>query len=240
MLNEAAIYAARQDKNHIDMSDIEEAATKVKLGPAKKRLQSEEDRKITAYHEAGHAIVTHILPKMDPVHRISIVARGMSLGHTLIPPAADRTHDTKTRLLQQITAMLGGRAAEEVVFNEMTSGASNDIERATQLARAMVVDFGMSTLGPVNLGPQIELGEFGQPEWYEPSQISPGMQEKVDSEIKRIIDACYKEAIKIVKSSRKILDGIVEALLKKETLEREEFEKIVGEKIRLAPSFQKS
>ena len=146
MLNEAAILAARDNQTQIEEKDIEEAATKVKLGPAKKKLQTEEDRKITAYHEAGHAIVTHILPKMDPVHRISIVARGMSLGHTLIPPAADRTHETKSRIVEQITAMLGGRAAEEVVFNEMTSGAQNDISQATKLARAMVIEWGMSEL----------------------------------------------------------------------------------------------
>jgi len=230
MLNEAAILAAREEKKEIGMEDIEEAATKVKLGPVKKRLQSDEDRQLTAYHEAGHALVTHLLPKMDPVHRISIVARGMSLGHTLIPPVADRTHETKTRIIQQITAMLGGRAAEEVVFNEMTSGASNDIEKATQLARAMVVDFGMSPLGPINLGPQTEYGEFGNTEWYEPSQISPAMQEKVDLEVKKILDACYKIAFEIVKKDRKILDNIVEVLLQKETLEREEFEKIVGKK----------
>ena len=188
MLNEAAIQAAREDKKEIGMEDIEEAATKVKLGPAKKRLQSEEDKKITAYHEAGHAIVTHFQPKMDPVHRISIVARGMSLGHTLIPPAADRTHETKSHLIQQITAMLGGRAAEQAVFNEMTSGASNDIDQATRLARAMVVDFGMSPLGPIDLGPQYDTDEFGKPSWYEPSNISPAMQEKVDNEVKSIME----------------------------------------------------
>jgi len=230
MLNEAAILAARENRAHILGEDIEEAATKVKLGPAKKRLQSEEDRKITAYHEAGHAIVTHSLPKMDPVHRISIVARGASLGHTLIPPAADRTHETKTRIVQQITAMMGGRAAEELVFNEMTSGAANDIDQATRLARAMVVEWGMSSLGPINLGPQSGLGEFGQLEWYEPPQVSPAMQEKVDMEVKKIIDACFKEAVVIVKKQRDILDKVVEKLLVKETLEREDFEKIVGEK----------
>ncbi len=230
MLNEAAIYAARQDKKEINMSDIEEAATKVKLGPAKRKLQSEEDRKITAYHEAGHAIVTHKLPKMDPVHRISIVARGMSLGHTLIPPAADRTHETRTRILQQITAMLGGRAAEKLVFDEMTSGASNDIEQATRLARAMVVDFGMSDLGPVNLGPQYDIDEMGKAQWYEPAQVSQAMQEKIDNEIGKIIDAAYKEAFVIVKKERKILDKVVEGLLVKETLDRDEFEKIVGKK----------
>ena len=230
MLNEAAILAARENKNQIDPEDIEEAATKVKLGPAKRRLQSVEDKKITAYHEAGHAVVTHGLSKMDPVHRISIVARGMSLGHTLIPPAADRTHETKTRMLQQITAMLGGRAAEKIVFDEMTSGASNDIEKATQLARAMVVNFGMSSLGPVNLGPQYDYDEMGKQLWYEPAQVSPAMQEKVDLEVKMIMDDGYKEALSLIKKFRKKLDKVAERLLEKETLEREEFEKIVGEK----------
>jgi len=230
MLNEAAILAAREDKNVIEMKDIEEAATKVKLGPAKKKLQSEEDRKITAYHEAGHALVTHVLPRMDPVHRISIVARGMSLGHTLIPPAADRTHETRSRLVDQITAMMGGRAAEEVVFNEMTSGAQNDISQATKLARAMVIEFGMSDLGPINMGPDMGLGEFGQLEWYEQSSVSPAMQEKIDMEVKRIIDACYKEAVALVKKNQTTLDKIVEKLLVKETLDKDEFELIVGKK----------
>jgi cell division protease FtsH len=230
MLNEAAIQAARAGKNEIEMSDVDEAATKVKLGPAKKRLQNEDDKKITAYHEAGHAIVTHFQPKMDPVQRISIVARGMSLGHTLIPPAADRTHETKSRILQQITSMLGGRAAEEVIFNEMTSGASNDIEKATSLARAMVVDFGMSTLGPINLGPQYDVDEMGKAQWYEPAQISPAMQEKVDMEIKKIVDAAYKEAILLVKKNKKVLEELVVKLLEKETLDKNEFEKVVGKK----------
>ena len=230
MLNEAAISAARLNKKVIEVSDIEEAATKVKLGPAKKRLQSEEDKKITAYHEAGHAVVTHFLPKMDPVQRISIVARGMSLGHTLIPPAADRTHETRSRMLQQIAAMLGGRAAEKIVFNEMTAGASNDIEQATRLARAMVVDFGMSDLGPINLGLQYDYDEMGKATWYEPAQVSPAMQEKVDIEVKRIIESAYGESLDILKRERKILDKLVSALLEKETLDKEEFERIVGKK----------
>ena len=231
MLNEAAILAAREDKDQIEMADLEEAATKVKLGPAKKKIQSKEDKEITAYHEAGHAVVTHMLPKADPVERISIVARGMSLGHTLIPPATDRSHETKTRLLDQITAMLGGRAAEEIVFKEMTSGAANDIQKATQVARAMVIDFGMSALlGPINLGPQTEVGEFGNPEWYEPASISPAMQEKVDLEVKKIVDECYKKALAIIKKERKILGKIVKRLLIRETLDRDEFEDIVGKK----------
>ena len=230
MLNEAAIGAARGGKKEIESDDIEESATKVKLGPAKKRLQSEEDRKLTAYHEAGHGVVTHFQPKMDPVQRISIVARGMSLGHTLIPPAADRVHETKSRILQQITAMLGGRATEEVVFNEMTSGASNDIEQATRLARAMVVNFGMSSLGPIDFGPQMDYDEMGKPAFYEPAQVSPAMQEKVDDEIKKIVDRAHEEAIRIIKENRKTLDAVVEKLLIKETLDRDDFEKIVGKK----------
>jgi cell division protease FtsH len=152
----------------------------------------------------------------------------MSLGHTLIPPASDRTHETKSRILNQITAMLGGRAAEEVAFNEMTSGAASDIDKATALARAMVVEFGMSDLGPLNLGPQYDVDEFGKTQWYEPSNISPAMQEKVDLEIKKIIDSSYRQAVAIVKKERKKLDAVVAALLKKETLTRDEFEKIVN------------
>ena len=230
MLNEAAIGAARNGKSEIGMVDIEESATKVKLGPAKKRLQSEEDKKITAYHEAGHGIVTHFLTKTDPVHRISIVARGMSLGHTLIPPAADRTHETKSRLLEQITAMLGGRAAEGVVFNEMTSGASNDIAQATKIARAMVIEFGMSDLGPINLGDDMGMGDFGQMEWFEGAKNSPAFLEKIDIEVKKILDSCYKAAVKLVKEKRKLLDKVSDALIKKETLDRDDFEGIVGHK----------
>jgi cell division protease FtsH len=230
MLNEAAIGAARNDKKEITMEDIEESATKVKLGPAKKRLQREEDKKITAYHEAGHGIVTHFLKGTDPVHRISIVARGMSLGHTLIPPAADRTHETKTRLLEQIQAMLGGRAAEEVVFNEMTSGASNDIAQATKIARAMVIEFGMSDLGPINLGDDMGMGDFGQMEWFEGAKNSPAFLEKIDTEVKKILDTAYKSAVKLIKEKRKLLDKVSLALLEKETLDRDDFEKIVGNK----------
>lgn len=231
MLNEAAIHAAREGKATIEMSDVEEAATKVKLGPAKKRLQTDEDRQITAYHEAGHALTAHFLPKTDPVQRISIVARGMSLGHTEISSTgADRTHETKTRLLQAITAMLGGRAAENLVFNEMTAGAANDIKNATKIARAMVVDFGMSMLGPVNLGANSEYGEFGSLDFYEGPTISPATQEKIDNEVNKIIESCYKNAEEILKKNKKLLDKVVEKLLIKETLDKEEFEKIVGKK----------
>jgi cell division protease FtsH len=230
MLNEAAIGAARNGESEITMADLEESSTKVKLGPAKKRLQSEEDKKLTAYHEAGHAIVTHFLKQTDPVHRISIVARGMSLGHTLIPPVGDRTHETKSRLLEQITAMLGGRAAEDVIFNEMTSGAASDIAQATKISRAMVVEFGMSDIGPINLGPDMGLGDFGQMEWYEQAQNSPAFMEKIDAETKKFLDLGYKAAVKLVKENRKLLDKVSDALMEKETLDRDDFEKIVGTK----------
>jgi cell division protease FtsH len=226
MLNEAAILAARENVNLVRMKDLEEAATKVKLGPQKRRLQREEDRKITAYHEAGHAIVTHFLPNMDPVHRISIVARGMSLGHTLIPPANDRTHETRSRLIDQIAAMLGGRAAEEVVYNEMTAGASNDIEHATALARAMVTDFGMSELGPVNFSSN---GSDSESPWQQ-AQVSPATLERIDLEVQKFLETGRKKAISLVKKYRKQLDDVTAALLKEETLTKEDFEKIVGAK----------
>lgn len=229
MLNEAAILAARQNKKTIDMDDIEEAATKVKLGPEKKRLQSDEERKMTAYHEAGHAVVAHQLPHMDPVHRVSIVSRGLAMGFTLIPPKKDRYTETKTRLLEIITSLLGGRAAEEITFNEFTAGAASDIDKATRVARRMVVDFGMSELGPVYLGPQIEETEYGRT-FFQPSEISPKMRAKVDGEIKRIVDECYKKAMETLKKNKRKLDSVAKKLLEQETIEGEEFEKLMGRK----------
>ena len=233
MLNEAAIQAARKNKTEIEFSDIEEAATKVKLGPEKKRLQTDLDRKMTAYHEAGHAIVTYALPNMDPVHRISIVSRGMALGFTLIPPQRDRIHETKTHLLEQITSMMGGRAAEALIFSEMTSGAANDIDKATMLAKNMVVEYGMSDLGPINFGPTVDTTEWGG-RYMTDSKISPDMQSKIDSEVKKIIDKSYQKATSILSKMKDKLDRVAEELIKKETLEGEEFEKIVGTKPALA------
>ncbi len=226
MLNEAAIGAARDNRKQITMADVEEAATKVKLGPQKKRIQSELDRKMTAYHEVGHAVCNWAQKDMDPVHRISIVSRGMSLGHTLVPPMADRVHETKSRLLSQITMMLGGRAAEELVFDEFTTGASNDIDRATMVARQMVMEFGMSNLGPINYGPQQDAIDWGRA-MFEPSAVSPDMQAKIDGEVKRIIDEAYKKAQVILKSHRKQMDKVVTKLLEIETMDGDEFEKIV-------------
>jgi len=226
MLNEAAILAARHNQKSINWNDIEEAATKVKLGPEKKRLQTDLDKKMTAYHEAGHALVTFKLPNMDSVHRVSIVSRGMALGYTLIPPKKDRIHETKTHLLQTITSLLGGRAAEEIKFKEFTTGAASDITRATQLARKMVIEFGMSDLGPINLGPQIDVAEWGRT-YYEPSQISPKMAAKVDQEIKSIVDQCYQQSVKILKNNQPKLDLIVKKLMEKETIEADKFEELM-------------
>lgn len=226
MLNEAAILAARLGKKTIEMVDLEEAATKVKLGPEKRRLQSEEDRKMTAYHEAGHALVSWAMPHMDPVHRISIVGRTRSLGHTE-PASEERVHETKTRLLEGIAMALGGRAAENLVFKEMTTGAADDITKATKIARLMVVEFGMSDLGPINLD-----GE--RHPFFEPAPVSPDMAAKIDGEVKKIVDNCYKKAVLILTKLRDKLDFVAKELMKKETLEGEEFEKLVGRKRALA------
>lgn len=226
MLNEAAILAARLGKKAIDSKDIEEAATKVKLGPEKKRLQSEEDRRMTAYHEAGHAIVSWEMPHMDPVHRISIVSRGMSLGHTMMEPT-EHVHETKTRLLEQISVMLGGRAAESMIFKEMTTGASDDIAKATEVARTMVTEYGMSDLGPINLNTE-------QKTFYDQKTISPIMAAKIDEQIKKITDAGYETAVKMLTRLKKELDIIANELLQKETIDADDFVKLLGPKKSLA------
>jgi len=229
MLNEAAISAARAVREKISMEDIEEAATKVKLGPEKKRLQSDLDKKLTAYHEVGHAIVSHFLLHTDPVHRISIVSRGMALGYTLIPPAKDKLHETKTHLLEKIAVMMGGRAAEEVIFNELTTGAANDFDQATQVAKAMVVEYGMSSLGPINFGPNMDVTEWGKT-YYEQNSLSQEVMSKIDAEVKKIITVAHDQAIEIVKSKKDLMDKVALQLIKTESLDQDEFEKIVGKK----------
>lgn len=225
MLNEAAILAAREARKEINNTDLEEAATKTKLGPQRKRMQSEEERKMTAYHEGGHAIVAHYLPNVDPVHRISIVARANTGGHTEVHPQFDRNLETKTRLLDRIAMALGGRAAEEMVFDELTSGASSDLQVATNIARAMVEELGMSDLGPtVTQAP----AQFGAWPTGEGQNISPDMRAKVDREVQKIIDAGYRKAKDTLTKHRKSLDQVADALLDKETLESDDFEKIVG------------
>lgn len=227
MLNEAAILAARETKKEIDNLDLEEAATKVKLGPQRKRMQSEDDRKLAAYHEAGHAMVGHNLPHVDPVHRITIVSRGMSGGHTMFPPTEDRSNETKSRLLEQIATALGGRAAEEMIFKDVSTGAANDMEVATNIARDMVTEYGMSDLGPINIKPH---SMFGMYRGEDGNTISESMQAKIDTEIKKIIDNGYVLAQKLLRANRVKLDKVAAELLEKETLDTDEFEKIVGPK----------
>jgi len=233
MLNEAAIYAARHGKVEINMEDIEEAATKVKLGPAKKRIQSDVDKKLTAYHEAGHAIVSHFLVHTDPVHRISIVSRGMALGYTLIPPGKDKLHETKTHLMEEIAVMMGGRAAETLIFNEITTGASNDFDQATRIAKAMVIEYGMSELGPVNFGPTMDVAEWGK-SYYEQNTVSQEVLAKIDEQVKKILMTGYEKAVSTLKEKKVLLDQVAHELLAKEGLDQDEFEKIVGKKEEIA------
>lgn len=227
MLNEAAIAVARQTKDSITMADIEEASLKVKLGPSKKRLTDEYDRRMTAYHEAGHAVIAHVSPYADPVHRISIVSRGSALGFTLTPPERDKVQTTKSELIDEIAVLLGGRAAELLIFNELTAGASSDIERATKLARAMVTDFGMSDLGPMQFSPQYESVDYRRT-WGEPSKISDRLQQQVDAEVKKFVDTGMAKAIELLKTYDKQLHIVSEKLLESESLDGDEFTELMG------------
>ncbi len=226
MLNEAAILAARHNRKEIEMKDIFEASLKVKMGPERKRLSSDLEKKMTAYHEMGHALVGHLLSGTDPIHRISIVSRGMALGFTMSRPKTDKYQQTERELNHEMAMMLGGRAAERIVFDELTAGASNDIERATRIARRMVVDFGMSSLGPVSLSQTVENNAWGY-SYGESGKISEATQTKVDEEVKKKIDVAYLLAEKIIKKHKKLLDKLSEKLIEIETMEQEDFEEIV-------------
>jgi cell division protease FtsH len=228
MLNEAAIAAARKNAKEITAQDLEDAATKVKMGPEKRRLQTEEDKKMTAYHEVGHALVAYYMPETDPVHRVTIVSRGMALGYNLILPTTDRYNETKTRLLSMIAYAMGGRAAEEEVYQEFTTGASNDFEKATQIARDMVTRYGMSALGPINLEKQDEMVFLGR-DMGERTNYSEETSRKVDEEVKKIIDEAYHKAKTILKEHRSKLDLVVNKLMEQETLEGDEFEALMAE-----------
>ncbi|MEX0895848.1 MAG: ATP-dependent zinc metalloprotease FtsH [Patescibacteria group bacterium] len=227
MLNEAAIAVARESRALIGMPDIEEASLKVKLGPSKRRLQDVLERKMTAYHETGHAIVAHVSPHSDPVHRISIISRGRALGYTLTPPERDKLQTTKSELIDEIAVLLGGRAAERLIFNELTAGASSDIDRATRIARAMVVDYGMSELGAMNFSPQYETSNYTRA-MGEPMKISDVLQQEVDVEIRKIISQGEKRAMELLKKHRKQLDAVSKKLLELESLDGDEFLALMG------------
>jgi cell division protease FtsH len=225
MLNEAAIGAARVNKTKISMKDIEEASLKVKLGAEKKRTQTDDDKLMTAYHEAGHAVVNYV-EKLDPVSKISIISRGMALGFTLIPPKKDIIHYTKSKLIKQMAMAMGGRAAEEIVFGDITTGAASDISSATKMARNMVVEWGMSDLGPINLGPQIDISDWGKT-YMEPAKISDKMRGKIDEEIKKFVDKAFIEAKKVLKENKGKLEKVAKELVVKESLNQEEFEELL-------------
>ncbi len=227
MLNEAAILAARESREKITPADIEEAALKVTMGSERKTLQTEDERKLTAYHEAGHAIVAANVPEMDPVYRISIVARGASLGHTSLPPERDRYNETKTRLTSIISMMLGGRAAEELVFNELTVGAADDIDKATELARKMVTEYGMSELGPISYEGK-NGGDWLARQMNEGVGYSQDMAAQIDKEVKEIISKAFKKAKDVLAENKEALDKVASKLLEVETLDETQFKALLS------------
>ncbi len=222
LLNEAAILAARANRRVILMEDILEGINKVIMGPQKKsRIVTETDKRITAYHESGHAIIAKVLENCDEVQEVSIIPRGMAAGYTLTRPDSDDSHVTKNKLLDNICMMLGGRAAEEIVIKDISTGASNDIQRASSLARSMVSEWGMSdVIGNMYLGSDHEI--FIGKTYGQHSDVSENMSGLVDGEIKKIIDEEYKRALGILSQHREIMEKMVTLLYEKETIVKEE------------------
>jgi len=227
VLNEAALLAARRNKTEINMAEIEDAMVKVTMGPEKKtRVRSEKENKLVAYHEAGHAVVSRFLPTQDAVHQISIVPRGMAGGYTMYRPTEDKSFMSKSEMLEQIVSLLGGRVAEQIILNDISTGASNDIERATQIARSMVTKYGMSDrIGAIMLGQNQEevfLGrDFSQGKGY--SEETAGI---IDEEVKAIVDNAYKTAERILTENIDKLHAVAGVLLEKEKIDGEEFDRI--------------
>jgi len=227
LVNEAAILAARRNRKSISMAEFEEAIERVIAGPERKsRLISQEEKRIIAYHEAGHAVVMNALPEADPVQKVSIIARGMAAGYTLSLPQEDRTLMPRKKLIAEMVGLLGGRAAEELVFDDITSGAGNDLERVTQLARMMVTRLGMSEeLGPMVYGQKEELIFLGR-EIAEQRDYSEAVAEQIDREVRRLVNEAYQKARQLLIQYRDKLDAVAQRLLEVETLSREEFEAI--------------
>ncbi|MEE8434432.1 MAG: AAA family ATPase, partial [bacterium] len=228
LVNEAALWAARQNKTMVDQEDFEYAKDKVMMGSERRSiLINDEEKKITAYHEAGHALVAEMIDEVDPVHKVTIIPRGQSLGLTLLLPEEDRHSYTRNQLLGQIAMMLGGRAAELITFDQFTTGASNDIKRATELARKMVVNWGMSEkLGPVSFSEghdQVFLGR----DLIQHNPYSQSTAKKIDSEVKGIIAACYDRAIGLLKNHRELLIQLAEDLIERETVDGWEVREMV-------------
>ncbi|MFA5163740.1 MAG: ATP-dependent zinc metalloprotease FtsH [Patescibacteria group bacterium] len=231
LLNEAAILAARQDKKIIENTELFEAIEKVMIGPERRsRIITEKEKKVTAYHEAGHALVAHFLPAADPVHKISIIARGQAGGYTLKVPTEDRHMHPKSEFIQEIAVLLAGHLTEKEIFGEVTTGATSDLRRATAMARALVTDYGMSEhLGPRTYGEKEEMIFLGR-EIHEQRDYSEKIAEKIDEEIADFIKQGSDRAKTIISDHKEELERIVNALLTKETLEKDEFEALVGPK----------
>ncbi len=225
LLNEAAILAARRRKKKIGKEEIYESIEKVLLGPERKsHVLNKEEKKITAYHETGHALVARMLPQMDPVHKVSIISRGRAAGYTLKLPAEDRQFSTYTKFVNELAVLLAGYAAEKVFFGEVTTGATNDLRRATDLAKKLVTEYGMAkSLPPRTYGEKEEMIFLGK-EIHQQRDYSEKSAEKIDQEVDNFITDAYAKAVQTIKDNKDKMEEIAQALLKKETLEREEFE----------------
>ncbi len=225
LINEAALLAARKGQAQVEQNDLEQAKDKVAMGAERRSMVlSEEQRRLVAYHETGHALVARIIPESDPVNKITIVPRGRALGVTQYLPSEDRV-TTRTRLVAMLAHMLGGRAAEEVAFGEISTGAYDDIKKATQLARAMVCDYGMSRLGVVSLGEMNESPFLGGQ--ARTRDFSEATAERIDGEVNALLDEAYRHACQILRENRHVLDRVAQVLLEKETLDGPDFEALV-------------
>lgn len=230
LVNEAALLAARHGKKRIDQIELEEAIERVISGPERKsRLISDEEKRIIAYHESGHALVGHILPMTDPVHKISIIARGQALGYTLSLPAEDRFLNSKSQMLDTLAMMLGGRVAEEIAIGDVTTGASNDIERATKLAKQMVMRYGMSDkLGPQTFGEANHEVFLGR-DFSANADYSPEVAFEIDKEVRRMIDESFEKAHEILSVRRAQLDLMATVLIERETVDKDELEALLSD-----------
>lgn len=234
LLNEAALQAARVGRDTIIMDDCEEAIDRVMMGPERKsRIIPEHEREVTAYHEAGHAMVARAIPEADPVRKVTILPRGMTMGVTAMIPEEDRYNHSKDEMLANICVFMGGRAAEELVFDQITTGASNDIERATQIARDMVCRYGMSdVLGPVNFAGRQSQVFLGRDLKEGSSAFSESFSQKIDEEVRSIMQTQYNRARDILKGERENLDRFAIELIEREVLEDEDLDRILGLSVR--------
>ena len=229
VLNEAALLTARRDKQEIGMQEIEEAMVKVTMGPEKKsKVISEKEKKLVAFHEAGHAVVSRFLPTQDNVHQISIVPRGMAGGYTMYRPAEDKSFMSKSEMEENIVSLLGGRVAEQLVLGDISTGASNDIERASKIARSMVTKYGMSdVVGAIMFGSGQEEVFLGR-DFAQHKDVSEQTAAVIDAEVKNIIDTAYRRAVDILNQNMSKLHNVANVLMEREKIDGEEFEEIMN------------